>query len=90
LIIEEKNSTMKAVNYFGKEGYIDGKAHHHGKQAFPATDGTHRRLRRMPNFLPVGLQDVLHRWQPGLPEVGCKETPCQGPWHGVLCVKTPA
>jgi hypothetical protein len=29
----------------------------------------------MPDFLPVGLQNIMHRWQPGLPEVGRKDSP---------------
>jgi hypothetical protein len=29
----------------------------------------------MPDFLPVGLQNIMHRWQSGLPEVGRKDSP---------------
>jgi len=29
----------------------------------------------MSNFLPIGLQDIMHRWQSGLPEVDRKDSP---------------
>jgi len=29
----------------------------------------------MSDFLPIGLQDIMHRWQSGLPKVGRKDSP---------------
>jgi len=29
----------------------------------------------MSDFLPIGLQDILHCWQSGLPEVDRKDSP---------------
>jgi len=29
----------------------------------------------VPDFLPIGLQDIMHRWQSGLPKVGRQDSP---------------
>jgi len=31
----------------------------------------------MSDFLPIGLQDIMHRWQSGLQEVDKKTTSCR-------------
>lgn len=39
-------------------------------QKIVTANSDRRRLRRMPVFLPVGVQDVVYCRQPGLPEIG--------------------
>jgi hypothetical protein len=53
--------------------YFDRRAidetHHYGQQAEDAEHVEDGRLRRVPGFLPVRVQDVLHGRQPGLREI---------------------
>ncbi len=47
---------------FGKGDFNEGnKAHQNAEQCKPEGISSKGRLRRVPGFLPVSLQDLLHR-----------------------------
>jgi hypothetical protein len=47
-------------------GFGNVQTHHDCQRPEAPEDSEDRRLRRMPDLLPVSLQDQLHGWQPSL------------------------